>query len=933
MRVKRRRGRAHQRETSLYQNLASVQPPPIEKTIEERISIIATTPEKELCSVLQELVKACLIRKNIKYQHDIIFHGLQRLLGGRLPRINQVRALRRIVFRYGDTIVSAKTGFGKSIIFHAIPIFIGRIVIQLIPLSKLGEEQKRSIEQLPEARPCLITAETKHTNPKLLQEIAAGLYTHILMGPEQAASDEFRDLLLNPDVKNKIGVVAIDELHVMEQWKEFRLEYLKIRELRRYLRADTIWFGCSATLNKATEQAVIYYGGFYEETHHELPLKIIRVSIDRPDISLNILPIERGKSKAYQRLWFLVDHALEHPTSRTEDDLQRIPKTIIFVDGLQSVANISASLERYLFVQGFEPAMVRDAVGAYTSNTSRYDQDLLYDKIRSPCSSLRVVVATTALGMGMDIPDIMVVAQWGLPIGHDLGDIWQRVGRAVRVKQAINGMAFIFLPYYAFDLMGQDPVQMPSSRNNQPLSQKKKGRRNTLRLPNTTYSQSPLSQGDGAESDCSQQSDNTEAASQENSQSTIPKSKKRGKSDSLPTWTVDELKHRATLPITIRSLANAPCRRQVFLAEFNEDQCEPDTIPIRADKKVCYNGKECNIALFQLPPMPDIPLKSTKPGRETKAGIALNLLVVWCLEQVESIFPRAQQMIPVPAGVVIPQEAQWAIASMYTCVKNSTTVPIPDQEALSALFDIENWEYQNTLLDPLLAFLVRIVLEVCSKHNAILEERKCKRNIKALARKATEGTAQNLESNPQDSSIIPNPSLPKEEKVAQYVRSRQLADDRDGLRVIMHNELLAQKLNEYRETFKPRHWPSFSSQPEISEGSQELGSSFIVRGESSFVSQSSVKLDSGTDNKTTISSDIRAPIPVNIWSRSQTTKRTTHNSSGIHKRSRTPLRGVSGNQEKGQVTRQDRPNTPKRAGLRFSCTVDAQREGSMGEAW
>ncbi|KAF1809703.1 hypothetical protein P152DRAFT_145553 [Eremomyces bilateralis CBS 781.70] len=153
MRVKRRQGRSYQRETSLYQNPASVQPFPIEKTTEERISIIATTPEKELCSVLQDLVKTCLIRKNIKYQHDLTFHGLQRLLGGRLPRINRVRTLQQIVFRHGDTIVSAQTGFGKSIIFYAIPIFIGKIAIQLIPSSKLGEEQKRSGLALLQRRP------------------------------------------------------------------------------------------------------------------------------------------------------------------------------------------------------------------------------------------------------------------------------------------------------------------------------------------------------------------------------------------------------------------------------------------------------------------------------------------------------------------------------------------------------------------------------------------------------------------------------------------------------------------------------------------------------------------------------------------------------------------------------------------------------------
>jgi superfamily II DNA helicase RecQ len=49
----------------------------------------------------------------------------------------------------GDTILVAKTGFGKSIVFHAYSVLTGRITIQLIPLSKLGEEQLESIRRYP----------------------------------------------------------------------------------------------------------------------------------------------------------------------------------------------------------------------------------------------------------------------------------------------------------------------------------------------------------------------------------------------------------------------------------------------------------------------------------------------------------------------------------------------------------------------------------------------------------------------------------------------------------------------------------------------------------------------------------------------------------------------------------------------------------------
>ena len=83
-----------------------------------------------------------------------------------------------------DTILVAKTGFGKSIVFYAFSVLIGQITIQLIPLSKLGEEQVESIHRYPRTKPCLVTADTKFRNPQLLEQIRSGMYTHILLGLE-----------------------------------------------------------------------------------------------------------------------------------------------------------------------------------------------------------------------------------------------------------------------------------------------------------------------------------------------------------------------------------------------------------------------------------------------------------------------------------------------------------------------------------------------------------------------------------------------------------------------------------------------------------------------------------------------------------------------------------------------------------------------------
>src|SRR6266567_1654120 len=87
----------------------------------------------------------------------------------------------------------ARTGFGKSLIFHAFSILTGKITIQLVPLSKLGDEQLDDIRKLNGSNPCLITSKSRSADKALIAKIKDGMYTHVLLGPEQASSKSFRD--------------------------------------------------------------------------------------------------------------------------------------------------------------------------------------------------------------------------------------------------------------------------------------------------------------------------------------------------------------------------------------------------------------------------------------------------------------------------------------------------------------------------------------------------------------------------------------------------------------------------------------------------------------------------------------------------------------------------------------------------------------------
>ena len=79
----------------------------------------------------------------------------------RQPRHGQIESIRRVVYRLGDTILIARTGYGKSVVLQAVSVIMeGRTTIQLIPLSRLGEEQLDSIASIPGTRPVLISDQT-----------------------------------------------------------------------------------------------------------------------------------------------------------------------------------------------------------------------------------------------------------------------------------------------------------------------------------------------------------------------------------------------------------------------------------------------------------------------------------------------------------------------------------------------------------------------------------------------------------------------------------------------------------------------------------------------------------------------------------------------------------------------------------------------------
>jgi hypothetical protein len=119
-----------------------------------------------------------------------------------------------LVFKKEDLLLTAKTSFGKSIIFQAILLFCcSSISLIIIPLEQIGQEQYIKIQRLPSARSVFINSRTDKTDI-LAQDIEIEVYTYLIIGPEIAAG-WFRSVARNLSFKKYISVVAVDKLYLV----------------------------------------------------------------------------------------------------------------------------------------------------------------------------------------------------------------------------------------------------------------------------------------------------------------------------------------------------------------------------------------------------------------------------------------------------------------------------------------------------------------------------------------------------------------------------------------------------------------------------------------------------------------------------------------------------------------------------------------------
>jgi ATP-dependent DNA helicase RecQ len=327
-------------------------------------------------------------------------------------REGQWDAVRALVADRGRVLVVQRTGWGKSAVYFVATTLLrargtGPTLI-VSPLLALMRDQIAAATRAG-VRAVTMNSANAHEWDVVAAALAADEVDVLLVSPERLENPRFRAEQL-PRLAATCGLVVVDEAHCISDWgHDFRPDYRRIRDLLATLPAGTPVLATTATANArvvadVAEQLATPAAG---------EVTVLRGPLARTSLRLGVLELPSPAD----RLAWLAAHLDELPGS-----------------GIVYTLTVSAAQDAAELL-----AAAGHTVLAYTGRTDTAEREAAEEALRQ--SSVKALVATSALGMGFDKPDLGFVVHLGAPSSPVA--YYQQVGRAGR---AIDRADVLLLP-------------------------------------------------------------------------------------------------------------------------------------------------------------------------------------------------------------------------------------------------------------------------------------------------------------------------------------------------------------------------------------------------------------------------------------------------------------------------------------------------------
>ncbi|MFJ4680231.1 RecQ family ATP-dependent DNA helicase [Kitasatospora sp. NPDC088783] len=321
---------------------------------------------------------------------------------GAALREDQWKAIEALVVDSRRALVVQRTGWGKSAVYFIATALLrergaGPTVI-VSPLLALMRNQVDSA-----ARAGIRARTINSANPEewseIQQEVADGQVDVLLVSPERLNNPDFRDHVL-PKLAASTGLLVVDEAHCISDWgHDFRPDYRRLRTMLAELSPGVPVLATTATANARVTADVAEQLGTGAGDEQAL---VLRGPLDRESLSLAVLALP---DPAHRLAW-LADHLPDLPGS-----------------GIVYTLTVAAAEEVTEFLRG-RGYQVASYSGRTEDAERREAEAALLD------NRVKALVATSALGMGFDKPDLGFVVHLGSPSSPIA--YYQQVGRAGR---------------------------------------------------------------------------------------------------------------------------------------------------------------------------------------------------------------------------------------------------------------------------------------------------------------------------------------------------------------------------------------------------------------------------------------------------------------------------------------------------------------------